>query len=76
VKAFLHLYNWMKDFIYHLTHYMVAAVCRSDNVEHFTKFIDIVADTDHPLQPWTGAPLVPTIVVMSLGIYPSPHAPL
>ena len=38
---------------------LFAAVCPSVNVDQFTKFIGIVATTDHPLQPWTEAPLHP-----------------
>jgi len=45
VKAFLILYNWMADYVYHLAHYMFAAGCRSENVDQLTKFIDIVAST-------------------------------
>jgi hypothetical protein len=41
----------MTDIIYHLDHHMFAAVCRSDNVDQFTKFTSIVATTDHLLQP-------------------------
>jgi hypothetical protein len=43
MMAFLNAYNRMGDYIYHLARYMFAAGCRSDNVDHFTKFIGIVA---------------------------------
>jgi len=75
VKAFLNPYNRIRGYIYHLA-CMFAAVCRSDNVDQFTKFIGIVATTDYLLRPWTGAPLLPTIAVVSLDISPLPHAPL
>ena len=76
VKAFLNRYNEMRDYIYHLAHFMFAAVCRSDNVDQFTKSIGIVASIDHMLQPWSRVPLLSTIAVMSLRISPSPHSPL
>jgi len=37
--------------IYHLAHYMFAAGCRSQNADHFTKFIGIVASMD-----WSATP--------------------
>jgi hypothetical protein len=43
VKAFLSLYNRNGDYINHLAHYMFAAVCRSDNVNQFTKLNGILA---------------------------------
>jgi hypothetical protein len=46
VKAFLNPYNRVDDYIYHLAHYMFAAECRSENVNHFTNFILIVASMD------------------------------
>jgi hypothetical protein len=46
VKAFLNPYNRMGDYIYYLAHYMFAAMCRTDKVKHFTKFIAIVANMD------------------------------
>lgn len=89
MKAFLNRYNRMRDYIYRLVHYMFAAVCLSDNLDHFTKFIGIVATTDYLLQPWTGAmdwsdtpPTrhhgnVATYIydLWSLCISPSPHSP-
>jgi len=55
VKAFLNPYNRMEDYIYHLAHYMFAAGCRSENVDQFTKFIDIVASMD-----WSATPTLDT----------------
>ena len=46
VKAILNFYNRVDDYIYHLAHYMFAAECRSENVDQFTKFIEIVASMD------------------------------
>jgi hypothetical protein len=46
VKAFLNPYNRMGDYVYHLVHYMFAEGCRTDNVDHFTTFIAIVASMD------------------------------
>jgi hypothetical protein len=43
----------MRDYVYHLANYMFAAMCRSDNVDHFTKFIGVVATIDELLQPRT-----------------------
>jgi len=51
VKAFLNPYNLMGHNIYHLAHYMFAAGCRSQNADHFTKFIGIVASMD-----WSATP--------------------
>ena len=51
VKAFLNPYNRMGDYIYHLAHYMLAAECRSNNVDQFTKFIGIVASIDCSASP-------------------------
>jgi hypothetical protein len=31
---------------HHLVHYMIIVGCQSDNVDQFTKFIDIVATMD------------------------------
>jgi len=46
VKAFLNTYNLVGDYIHHLTRYMLAAGCPSDNTDQFTKFIGIVATKD------------------------------
>jgi hypothetical protein len=35
----------MRD-IYHLAHYVIPAGCRSENVDQFTKFIDIFASME------------------------------
>jgi hypothetical protein len=51
VKAFLNPYNRVGDYIYHLAHYMLAARCRHENEDDFTKFIDLVASTD-----WSASP--------------------
>jgi hypothetical protein len=54
VKAFLNPYNRVGDYIYHLAHYMFAARCRHENEDDFTKFIDLVANTD-----WSASPPLP-----------------
>ena len=46
VKAFLNPYNRKREYIFHLAQYMFAAQCRSENVDQFTKFLHIVANTD------------------------------
>jgi len=46
VKAFLNPYNRVDDYIYHVAHYMFVAGCRSENVDRFTKVIDIIAIMD------------------------------
>jgi hypothetical protein len=46
VKEFLNPYNRMGDYNYHLAHYMFAAGCRSDNMDHFTNLIGFVATID------------------------------
>ena len=51
VKAFPNPYNPLGDYIYHLPHYMFAAVCRSEDADQITEFIGIVATTD-----WSATP--------------------
>jgi hypothetical protein len=63
MKAFLNPYNRMGDCIYHLAHYMFAVGCRSDHVDQFTKFIGIIASTDHVVDR-TASP--PSITVVTL----------
>ena len=46
MKEFLNPYNRMWEYMYHLAHYMFAARCRSENMNHFTKFLDIVVTVD------------------------------
>jgi transposase-like protein len=55
VKAFVNPYNRVGDYIYHLAHYVFAALCRHENVDDFTKFIALVANTD-----WSASPPLPT----------------
>ena len=45
VKAFLSPYN-RKGTIHHLAHYMFAARCRAEKVDHFTKFLHLVGTID------------------------------
>jgi hypothetical protein len=51
VKVFLNPYNWMVDYINHLANYMFAVWCQSDNMDHFTKFIGIIATVDSSATP-------------------------
>jgi hypothetical protein len=46
VAAFLNPYSRMGDCIYHLSQYVFVAGFRFDNVDHFIKFIGIVANMD------------------------------
>ena len=55
VKAYLSPYNRKRDYIYHLAQYMFAARCRAENVDPFTKFLQLVATTD-----WSHCPPTPS----------------
>jgi len=50
-KTFPNPYRQKGEYIYHLAHYMLAARCRSENVDKFTEFLHIVANTDESLCP-------------------------
>jgi transposase-like protein len=53
VRAVLNPYNRSGEYILHLAQYMFAARCRSENVDQFTKFLHIVANTDWSVSPET-----------------------
>jgi hypothetical protein len=46
LKAYLDHYNRQPGYIYQMAHYMFAARCKAENVDHFTKFLHFVATTD------------------------------
>ena len=46
VRAFLNPYNRGGDYVYHLAQYMFMVRCKAENVDEFTKFIQIVANID------------------------------
>ena len=69
VAAFLTPYNRMGDYIHQLAHYMFAAGCRYDKVHQFTS-------SSASLEPWTGAPHLPSITAMSSCNSPSPYSSL
>jgi hypothetical protein len=48
----------MGDYLCHLAHHLFAAGCRSENVDQFTKFIDIVAS-----MAWSATPTLHTVNV-------------
>ena len=41
VKAYLKSYKRPDDYIYHFVHYMFAARCKIEGVDHFTKFLHL-----------------------------------
>ena len=57
----------MGHYVYHLSHYMLAAGFRYDNVDQFTKFIGIVANMD-----WIATPPLNRGSVLTLR-RPIPH---
>jgi transposase-like protein len=46
LKTSLNDYNRQPDYIYKMAHYMFAARCKAENVDQFTKFLHLVANTD------------------------------
>lgn len=68
VHAFFNTCNRMADYVYHLAHYIFVAGYLSDNVDHFTNLICIVASIDWSSTP----PLHPGHVAMSVAVAPFP----
>ena len=46
MRAFLNPYNRVGDYVYHLAQYMFMVRCKAENVDEFTKFIQIIANID------------------------------